>query len=77
MDETIRGESNLGQRLGKLPKSESSFLVFKGKSIPVIARITIGSSSSPTAARTRSASSSAGHSASVSWSCRPDDGSGP
>ena len=28
MDETIRGESNLGQRLGKLPKSESNFLVF-------------------------------------------------
>jgi pSer/pThr/pTyr-binding forkhead associated (FHA) protein len=42
MDETIRGESNLGQRLGKLPKSESSFLVFKGKSIPVVARITMG-----------------------------------
>jgi len=44
MDETIRGESNLGQRLGKLPKSESSFLVFKGKTIPVVAKITMGRS---------------------------------
>ncbi len=42
MDETIRGSSNLGQRLGKLPKSESSFLVFGGKTIPLIARITMG-----------------------------------
>ena len=42
MDETIRGKSNLGERLNKLPKKENCFLMFEDKKIPISAKITIG-----------------------------------
>ena len=42
MDETIAEESNLGQRLGKLKRSESRYLFCNGKNIPLTTRITIG-----------------------------------
>ena len=42
MDETIKHSSNLGKRLGKITKKETRCIMFKGKSIPIAAKITIG-----------------------------------
>ncbi|MBN2443622.1 MAG: FHA domain-containing protein [Spirochaetales bacterium] len=43
MDEnTLEAESNLGKRLKQIKKSEERYLLFKGDSIPVIAKLTIG-----------------------------------
>ena len=42
MDETIQSDSALGKRLGKIRIKEARCLVFKGKKIPLAARITIG-----------------------------------
>lgn len=44
MDETIKGQSNLGKRLEKIKKIESRYLLFRGRSIPITAKITIGRS---------------------------------
>lgn len=44
MDETIKGKSNLGERLNKLPKKENCFLMFEDKKIPIATKITIGRS---------------------------------
>ena len=42
MDETIYVESNLGKRLEKIRRSESRCLLFQGKKIPLVAKITLG-----------------------------------
>lgn len=42
MDETIKHDSNLGKRLGKITKKETRCIMFKGKSIPIVAKITVG-----------------------------------
>jgi pSer/pThr/pTyr-binding forkhead associated (FHA) protein len=44
MDGTIKGNSNLGERLNKLPKKETCFLIFEDKKIPLATKITIGRS---------------------------------
>jgi pSer/pThr/pTyr-binding forkhead associated (FHA) protein len=44
MDETIFSESNIGKRLGKIRREESRCLLFRGKSIPLVAKLTIGRS---------------------------------
>ena len=42
MDETVYSESNLGKRLKKIRRSESRCLLFQGKKIPLVAKITLG-----------------------------------
>lgn len=42
MDKTISMESNLGKRLDKIKKADCRCLWFKGKEIPLVAKITIG-----------------------------------
>ena len=42
MDETIYSESEVGKRLDKIRKKEARCLVFKGRKIPLVVRITIG-----------------------------------
>ena len=42
MDETIYSESGVGKRLEKIRKMEARCLVFKGKRIPLVVKITIG-----------------------------------
>ena len=42
MDETISLDSNVGKRLGKIKKSDSRALWFKGREIPLVAKISIG-----------------------------------
>lgn len=42
MDETINIKSNLGERLDKIKKVEKGLLLFNGKEIPVVMKITIG-----------------------------------
>ncbi|MBN2737436.1 MAG: FHA domain-containing protein [Spirochaetales bacterium] len=42
MDETINEESQLGQRMKKIRKSEARYLVINGKKIPLVAKISIG-----------------------------------
>ncbi len=42
MDETVIVSSNVGKRLDKIKKPEQHFLVFKGKKIALISKITIG-----------------------------------
>jgi ATP-dependent protease HslVU (ClpYQ) ATPase subunit len=43
-DDTVINDSNLGQRLEKLSKTEAMYLVFAGKNIPLITKISIGRS---------------------------------
>jgi len=42
MDETIIISSNIGKRLDKIKKPEQHFLVFKGKKITIVGKISIG-----------------------------------
>ncbi len=42
MEETINNESNLGQRLNKIKKAETSYIVYSGNMIPLAAKISIG-----------------------------------
>jgi pSer/pThr/pTyr-binding forkhead associated (FHA) protein len=42
MEETINNESNLGKRLNKIKKTETSAIIYKGNVIPLTAQITIG-----------------------------------
>ena len=42
MDETIYSESPLGKRLEKVKRKEKRCLFFKGKKIPLVAKITLG-----------------------------------
>jgi pSer/pThr/pTyr-binding forkhead associated (FHA) protein len=48
MEETINNESNLGKRLGKIKKTETSSIIYKGNVIPLTAQITIGRDKSNT-----------------------------
>ncbi len=48
MEETIHGDSNLGKRLNKLRKTETSSIIYKGNVIPLTAQITIGRDKSNT-----------------------------
>ena len=43
-DDTVIKDSHLGQRLEKIAKTEAMYLVFEGKNIPLITKITIGRS---------------------------------
>jgi hypothetical protein len=43
-DDTIIKDSHLGQRLEKIAKTEAMYLVFEGKNIPLVTKITIGRS---------------------------------
>ena len=42
MDKTLSIESKLGKRLNQIKKVEERCIVFKGKKIPMISKITIG-----------------------------------
>jgi len=42
MDKTVSIDSNLGKRLNKIKKVEERCLIFKGKQIPLVRKITIG-----------------------------------
>jgi pSer/pThr/pTyr-binding forkhead associated (FHA) protein len=42
MDKTLSIESELGKRLNQIKKVEERCIVFKGKEIPLVSRITIG-----------------------------------
>jgi len=42
MDETVIISSNIGKRLDKIKKPELHFLVFKGKKIKIVGKISIG-----------------------------------
>jgi pSer/pThr/pTyr-binding forkhead associated (FHA) protein len=42
MDETINHDSNLGQRLEKIKKTESRYILYRGNVIPIVAKLTIG-----------------------------------
>ncbi|MCK5673937.1 MAG: FHA domain-containing protein [Spirochaetales bacterium] len=42
MDETVIISSNIGKRLDKIKKPEQHFLVFKGKKITIVGKISIG-----------------------------------
>ncbi len=41
-DKTIYSDSAVGQRLNKVRKPGAMFIVFKGRQIPIISRITVG-----------------------------------
>ncbi|PIE04697.1 MAG: FHA domain-containing protein [Spirochaetales bacterium] len=42
MDETIAGQSPVGQRLSSIPRTNMKFLVFQGKKVRMIDQMTIG-----------------------------------
>jgi pSer/pThr/pTyr-binding forkhead associated (FHA) protein len=42
MDNTIHDDSSLGKRLKNINRTRTSFVVFMGKSIPMVAQMTIG-----------------------------------
>lgn len=42
MDETINSDSNLGQRLNKIKKTESRYILYRGNVIPIATKLTIG-----------------------------------
>jgi pSer/pThr/pTyr-binding forkhead associated (FHA) protein len=42
LNKTIYSDSVVGHRLAKMPKPGTMFIVFQGKSIPIVSRITVG-----------------------------------
>ena len=42
LNKTVSMESAVGQRLSKVPKPGTMFIVFQGRSIPITSRITVG-----------------------------------
>ncbi len=42
LNRTIYSDSVVGQRLSKVRKTDTLFIVFQGKNIPIISRITVG-----------------------------------
>jgi pSer/pThr/pTyr-binding forkhead associated (FHA) protein len=48
MDDTINNDSNLGKRLTKIKKTETSYILYEGNMIPLTAKITIGRDKSNT-----------------------------
>ena len=42
LNKTVYSDSPVGQRLGKVRKPGAMFIVFQGRKIPIISRITIG-----------------------------------